>query len=157
MNLLLLMAHSIEEYDQVRLLSGLGYDVFSLGGYIDPAHPHDPKRPALPDAPRHPELQAVVDALGTDDNITAAKDRLPDDLIDWADVIVCHHYEHRWLWPQWDRIRHKRVVWRTVGQSVEHNERLAEPYRADGLQIVRYSPKERNIPGYAGEDALIRF
>ena len=157
MNLLLLMAHSIEEYDQVRLLSGLGYDVFSLGGYIDPAHPHDPKRPALPDAPRHPELQAVVDALGTDDNITAAKDRLPDDLIDWADAIVCHHYEHRWLWPQWDRIRHKRVVWRTVGQSVEHNERLAEPYRADGLQIVRYSPKERNIPGYAGEDALIRF
>jgi glycosyltransferase involved in cell wall biosynthesis len=27
----------------------------------------------------------------------------------------------------------------------------------DGLEIVRYSPKERNIPGYAGEDALIRF
>ena len=157
MNLLLLLAHSIEEYDQVRLLSGLGYDVFSLGGYIDPAQPHDPKRPAIPDAQRHPELQTIVDALGTDDNLTAAKDALPDDLIDWADVIICHHYEHRWLWPQWDRLRHKRVVWRTVGQSVENNERLATPYRADGLEIVRYSPKERNIPGYAGEDALIRF
>jgi glycosyltransferase involved in cell wall biosynthesis len=25
------------------------------------------------------------------------------------------------------------------------------------MEIVRYSPKERNIPNYAGEDALIRF
>jgi hypothetical protein len=27
----------------------------------------------------------------------------------------------------------------------------------EGLEIVRYSPMERNIPGYIGEDALIRF
>ena len=26
-----------------------------------------------------------------------------------------------------------------------------------GLQIVRYSPKERNLPNFAGEDALIRW
>jgi glycosyltransferase involved in cell wall biosynthesis len=25
------------------------------------------------------------------------------------------------------------------------------------MEILRYSPKERNIPGFAGEDALIRF
>jgi glycosyltransferase involved in cell wall biosynthesis len=49
------------------------------------------------------------------------------------------------------------VIWRTVGQSVEGNEAMMAPLRRDGLQIVRYSPKERNIPGYAGEDALIRF
>lgn len=157
MNVLLMLAHSIEEHDQIRLLSGLGYDVFSLGGYIDPAHPHDPKRPALPDAPRHPELQAVVDALGTEDNLRYAKEHIPDDVLDWADVIICHHYEHTWLVPQWDRIKHKRVIWRTVGQSVEGNEQMMAPLRKDGLEIVRYSPKERNIPNYAGEDALIRF
>lgn len=157
MNVLLLLAHSIEEHDQLRLLAGLGYDVFSIGGYIDPAHPHDPKRPALPDVPYHPELRMVVDGLGTPDNLTAAKERIPDDLIDWADVIICHHYEWAWLVPQWDRIRHKRVVWRTVGQSVESNEAAMAPLRRDGLQVVRYSPKERNIPGYIGEDALIRF
>ena len=28
---------------------------------------------------------------------------------------------------------------------------MMAPLRDDGLQIVRYSPKERNIPGYAGE------
>ena len=157
MNLLLLLAHSIEEHDQLKLLSGLGYDVFSIGGYINPAAPHDPKRPPLPDVPYHPELQAVVDGLGTPDNLTAAKVRIPDDLIDWADAIIVHHYEHTWLAPQWDRIKHKRVIWRTVGQSVEGNEAMMAPLHRQGLQIVRYSPMERNIPNYAGEDALIRF
>lgn len=157
MNIVLLLAHSIEEYDQLRLLSGLGYNVFSIGGYIDPAHPHDTKRPALPDVPYHPELHAAVDAMGTPDNLRFAKERIPDAVLDWADTIICHHYEHTWLVPQWDRLRSKRVIWRTVGQSVAGNEQMMAPLRDDGLQIVRYSPKERNIPGYAGEDALIRF
>ena len=37
--------------------------VFSIGGYIDPAHPHDPKRPALPDAPFHPDLKKAVESV----------------------------------------------------------------------------------------------
>ncbi len=153
----MLLAHSIEEHDQLRLLSGLGYDVFSIGGYINPGAPHDPKRPALPDVPYHPELQAVVDGLGTADNLDAAKRHIPDDIIDWADTIIVHHLEHTWLVPQWDRIRHKRVIWRTVGQSVGGNEAMMAPLHQQGMEIVRYSPKERNIPNYAGEDALIRF
>jgi hypothetical protein len=156
-NIVLLLAHSIEEHDQLKLLSGLGYDVFSIGGYIDPAHPHDDKRPALPEVPFHPELKAAVDALGTADNLDAAKRHIPDRILDWADVVIVHHYEHTWIVPEWDRLRSKRVIWRTVGQSVEHNERLMAPLHRQGLEIVRYSPKERNIPGYAGEDALIRF
>ena len=157
MNILLLLAHSIEEHDQLKLLAELGYDVFSIGGYINPGKPHDPKRPPLPEVPYHPELQKVVDDLNTPDNLTVAKKHLPDELIDWADTIIVHHFEHTWLVPQWDRIKHKRVIWRTVGQSVMGNEQMMAPLRKEGLQIVRYSPKERNIPEYAGEDALIRF
>lgn len=164
--IVLCLSHSIEEYDQLRLLHSLGYEVASIGGYIDPAHPHDPKRPALPDVPCVPEVKAAVDALGTDDNLGNAQAHIPDAILDWlgADgVIIFHH--HLWrLFGQWDRIRRwrdassgRRVVWRTVGQSVEGNERDAAPFRADGLEVVRYSPKERNIPGYVGEDALIRF
>jgi len=161
-NILLLMAHSIEEYDQVRLLSGLGHDVFSLGGYIDPARPHDPKRPALPEAPRHPDLKEVVDRLGTGDNLEAAKCQLPEPLLEWADAVICHHHERRWLGEQWPRLRRfiqggGRVIWRTVGQSATPNELAMSALRPEGLEIVRYSPKERSIPGYAGEDALIRF
>jgi glycosyltransferase involved in cell wall biosynthesis len=166
MRILLALSHSVEEYDQLRLLHSLGYEVASLGGYIDPAHPHDPKRPALPEVPCVPEVKAAVDELGTPDNLGAAQARIPEAVLEWlgdAGVIQYHHYLDR-LYGQWDYLADwrrggsgRRIVWRTVGQSVEHNERQAHYYRHDGLEIVRYSPKERNIPGFAGEDALIRF
>lgn len=166
MNIVLELAHSIEEADQVKLLSGLGYDVFSIGAYTDPAHPGDDARPALPSVTYHKDLAGACEAhrrnmeaqFGSPGSkIDWAKYQLPDAVFDWADVIICHHLEHTWLLPDWDRLRQKRVIWRTVGQSVEHNERLMAPLRRDGLQIVRYSPKEANIPGYCGSDALIRF
>ena len=160
---LICLSHSIEEFDQLRLLHGLGYEVASIGGYIDPAHPHDVKRPAL-DVPCYHEVKDAVDALGTEDNLGAAQSHIPDAILEWlgADgIIIFHHYLDR-LFGQWDHLakwRNKggRCVWRTVGQSTEDNEKKAQPYRADGLEIVRYSPKERAIPGYAGEDVLIRF
>ena len=161
--IVLALSHSIEEHDQLKLLSGIGHDVFSIGGYINPAEPHDDKRPALPDVKHFGELHAAVDAIGSTDNLGAAQSRIPDAILDWADTIIYHHYLDR-LYVQWPRIRdwlsgdsNRRVIWRTVGQSVEGNERTAVPFRAEGLEIVRYSPKERNIPGYAGEDTLIRF
>jgi hypothetical protein len=161
--IVLALSHSIEEHDQLKLLSSLGHDVFSIGGYINPAEPHDDKRPALPDVPHHPSLQLAVDALGTPDNLGAAQERIPAAILDWADTIIYHHYLDR-LYGQWDQIRDwlrgdsgRRVIWRSVGQSVEGNERTAVPFRAEGLERVAYSPKEQNIPGYSGHDALIRF
>jgi hypothetical protein len=160
------LSHSIESYDQLRLYTDLGYEAVDIGGYIDPRAPHDPKRPAVPDAPFVPEIKAAVDALGTPDNLGAAQSYIPDAVLDWLGddgVLIYHHYLER-LYGQWDHIRDwmkgapgRRVVWRSVGQSVENNERMAQPFRADGLERVAYSPKERNIPQYAGEDALIRF
>lgn len=154
MRILYLGAHSILEHDELKLWTELGYDVFSIGAYTDPRKTSEDYRPPLPEVPYHPELIAEVEKR---DDQESAKRRLPDALIDWADVIVCAAKEHTYLEPQWSRIRHKRVVWRTIGQSVANNEETMEDCRADGLQIVRYSPKERNIPGYLGEDALIRF
>lgn len=166
MRILLCLSHSIEEHDQVKLLTGLGYEVASLGGYIDPAHPHDDKRPALAGVPCHREVKDAVDALGTPDNLGAAQERIPGAVLDWLGndgAIIYHHYLDR-LFGQWPHIRDwmrgapgRRVIWRTVGQSVENNERQTAPFRAEGLEIVRYSPYERRIPGYVGEDALIRF
>jgi hypothetical protein len=160
------LSHSIESYDQLRLYTDLGIEAVDIGGYIDPRFPHDPKRPPVPDAPFVPEIKAAIDALGTTDNLGAAQSWTPDAVLDWLGddgVLIYHHYLER-LFGQWDRIRDwkrgnagRRVIWRTVGQSVEANEKRAAPFRADGLEIVRYSPKERNIPSYAGEDALIRF
>lgn len=161
--IVLCLSHSIEEHDQLKLLSSIGHDVFSIGGYINPGAPHDDKRPSLPGIPHFPELQQAVDGLGTPDNLGAAQHRIPDAILDWADTIIFHHYLDR-LYGQWPRIRdwlrgdsNRRVIWRSVGQSVEGNERTAVPFRREGLERVAYSPKEANIPGYAGHDALIRF
>lgn len=155
MNILLMLAHSIAEHDDVRMLSDLGYDVFSIGAYTDPGNPGDDMRPALPKVKAHPELAALVP------DQMKAKEQLPDELIEWADTIIVHHYLDKWVLPQWSRIRHKRVVWRTCGQSDARLEQLMGPLRTDGLQVVRYSPAEQRYfqprGTWAGQDALIRF
>lgn len=50
----------------------------------------------------------------------------------------------------------QRIVWRTIGQSSPATEQ-AVLTACPGVEIVRYSPRERNSPVFAGETALIRF
>jgi hypothetical protein len=166
MNIAQILLHSIEEHDQLKLLTGLGYEVFNFN---DPTQPFANMRPGIPDAPVYPDLLLAcqrkreshagesMELSGGRKVFDWAKYDLPDEVIDWMDVLIVHHAEHTFIPDQWDRIKHKRVIWRTVGQSTTHNETIMAPYRSKGLEIVRYSPKEHNIPGYAGQDALIRF
>jgi hypothetical protein len=162
---LVCLSHAIEEYMQLDMISSLGYEVASIGGYIDPRHPHDGKRPPL-DIPSYPEIKDAVDALGTEDNLKAAQERLPDAVLDWLGdegTIIFHHRLER-LFSDWPRLADwkrghdgRRIVWRSVGQSVQSNEREAAPFRMAGLERVAYSPREAQIPDYSGHDALIRF
>lgn len=166
MNVLLLTSHSIAEFDDLRMLSDLGYDTFSIGAYSDPANPSDDKRPALPDVRPHPELVALCNAqrekhAGDDASfvIDWAKGDLHPDLLDWADVLIVHHFPIPWIVAQWPRLKSKRVIWRTCGQSDPQLERVMAGLK--GLEIIRYSPAERryfeSVGSFAGEDALIRF
>lgn len=167
MNVLLLTSHSIAEYDDLRMLTDLGYNVFSIGAYTDPAHPTDDKRPPLTvrEVPlTFPGLAALCQdqrvkhgGEGAEWAIDWAKADLHPDIVEWADAIIVHHFPERWIAGQWDRIKHKRVIWRTCGQSGPDGSLERLMAELVGLQIVRYSPRERVIPGFAGEDALIRF
>lgn len=167
MNILTLGSHGVLEYDQVKLWSDLGYDVFSPGGYEAPHESVERMRPAIPTAPDHPDLRtACIETRERhgDRNIEWAIDwakaDLPQAVIDWADVVIVDCYPERWVISNWDRIRDKRVVWRTIGQSNPMQEATMRPYAAQGMQIVRYSPAERRAfepVMFAGEDALIRF
>ena len=153
MNILLLTAHSIAEHDDLRMLHELGHQVFSIGAYTNPSHPTDDKRPPLLQVPYHADLAALVEG-----NQMAHKAHLPDGIIDWADAIIAHHFVYDWIGGQWGRIRHKRVIWRTCGQTSPQLEQFMGFLRPEGLQIVRYSPKEvNNGPWFAGQDAMIRF
>jgi hypothetical protein len=133
----------------------LGYDLFSIGSYVNPHNPHDPKRPALPQIPRKPELESCL--RGND------REDLPQELIDWCDTVIYAGLPDQWMIPNWHRLKWagKRIIWRTIGQSNLKLEGLMSEFHRQGLQIVRYSPAERRFfeqnGVFAGQDALIRF
>ncbi len=147
MNILYLSCHSILEHDEVKLFTELGHKVFSLGSYQNPLAPQDQKRPPI-EGFYNDHLQSVA--------IQCSKENLHQELIDWADVVMVMH-RHDWIILNWTKMKHKKVVWRTIGQSIPDLEALLALPRSEGMKIVRYSPEERNIPGYLGEDAVIRF
>ena len=92
MNVLLLTCHDIAEYDDVRMLTDLEYDVFSIGAYTDPTLSYIDiplMRPALPQAPRHPELEALCieqRERHRDDPMKITVGNAETNVVDWAKV-----------------------------------------------------------------------
>lgn len=142
--------HTILEYDEVKLFHELGYDVFSAGAYSNPAgHPSLP-RPGITGMTHYPELERAAAT------IRVSGGSIPQEIIDWADTIIFMH-EPEILQKNWPKMQGKRVIFRSIGQCVGHQEKILQDMKLQGLQIVRYSPKENNIPNFAGSDSLIRF
>jgi glycosyltransferase involved in cell wall biosynthesis len=169
MNILYLGSHAILEYDQTKLWTDLGHDVFSIGAYSDPHHPGVDMRPAIPEAPVFADLIGLVhesrkrhEGQSTDyPVIDWAKYDLHSDLIAWADTVIIDCFPETWIPANWSRLKGKRTIWRTIGQSNPDVERFMSKYRREGLEIVRYSPREKyafeRAGAFAGEDAVIRF
>lgn len=145
MKLLYLSCHAILEYDELKLFEELGIEYFSLGSYLDPRNPVDAIRPAL-------------NSIRNEKWYNQAPDRnsIPKEFFDDFDVIIVMHVPE-WIENNWENMKHKRVIWRTIGQSVSDIERRMKKYVNEGLQIVRYSPREFAIPDNAGCTQLIRF
>lgn len=126
----------------------MGHQVFSVNGsYSNPAKPVDEKRPGF-EGYYNDHLQAVA--------IQCSKENLHEELIEWADIIYVMHRVD-WVINNWEKMKHKRVIWRSIGQSEPGIEAQLVAPRSQGLQIVRYSPMEKEIPNFAGEDRVIRF
>lgn len=146
LKILYISAHAILEFDEVSLFNELGASVFSLGSYLDPSNPVDPIRPAIPGMEPNPELIARA----------PLRDALTKEFVDNFDVVYVMHIPE-WITKNWDVIKDKIVIWRSIGQSIQKIEDILRPYRQQGMKIVRYSPFETTIPGYIGGDAVIRF
>ena len=163
-SLLYLPCHSIAEANEVSMFHKLGFNVFSPGSYIDPQNPHDPIRSSIPGMQTDPvHLEAWNKMCASIPEGVDPKDHLTPEFLELFDMVVIH-YLPNWVWNNWSAYHSKiasgklRVIWRTNGQSIGHIEkRIAEDFVPHGLEIVRYSPKERTLPYYAGENALIRF
>ena len=155
--ILYLSCHSILEYDEVKLFHDMGHQVFSPGAYVEPANPGNPfLRPGIADLKYDEDVLAQFHKIGGEHPGEDGKDYLTKEFVDNFDVVICMHMP-RWITKNWEAMKHKPVIWRTIGQSISSTEAELAPYRRAGLKIVRYSPMEDNIPGFIGSDALIRF
>lgn len=160
--ILYMSCHEILEYDELKLFSDLGHECYSLGAYTQPGGEEHRKRPPL-ELPYNPHFIEL--ALQYD------RRKLHPEMLDGIDIVIIMHEPsfigfskaHDELgegnWPLFrDFIKNGgRVVWRSIGQSIPHIESKLQPWRAEGLEIVRYSPAEQTIAGNAGTDAVIRF
>jgi len=157
MKILYMSCHSVLEFDEVSLLHELGHEVFSPGAYVEPKNPGDTTlRPGISGLTYNPDVVARWHELAAKHPGQDTKDYLTKEFVSYFDVVVVMHLP-RWISNNWVALQDKRVIWRTIGQSITSTERELLPYRGHGLEVVRYSPMERNIPGFIGEDALIRF
>jgi len=151
MKVLYLSCHSILEYDELKLFHELGVDIFSHGAYIDPQNPGDATRPSL-DYSVDPILMEL--AKQNPDKACLSKD-----LLDKFDVVF-FMWKPEWIKSNIENLKNKMCILRTIGQSTKYNEIQIREFKkilGNRLKIVRYSPLERTIPVFAGEDALIRF
>lgn len=155
--ILYLSCHSVLEADEVKMFSELDYEIFSPGAFVEPANPGDPTmRPGINDVKCNPAIVEQWHQLADRHPGEDGKDYLTREFVDNFDIVVVMHLP-RWIIRNWDAMKHKRVIWRTIGQSATHVEQQLLPYRNQGMEIVRYSPREKTIPGYLGENACIRF
>jgi hypothetical protein len=151
MKILYLSCHSILEYQELKLFTELGYEVFSHGAYLNLASPGDEKRPAIEGGVYNDHMVSLA--------IHHSKDNLHPEMIEPYDVIMIMGGAESpiWLKNNWEKFKGKTVIWRSIGQSVPAMEQQIKRYRDQGLKIVRYSPRENNLVNFAGSDWIIRF
>jgi hypothetical protein len=157
MKILYLSCHAVLEHSEVKLLSELGYEVFSPGAYWDPPTGGCGMRPPLPDLKYDPEIVKKWAFHETIHPELDGKGYLTPEVVEPFDCIIVMHIPDWIDGPNWEVIKNKRVIWRTIGQSLASIEQRMKPYFDKGIEIVRYSPTEANIPHFAGQSGLIRF
>lgn len=149
MKLLYIGCHETLEYDEVKLFTELGIDVFSYqGSYMNPSGHESLKRPAISGGIYHEEFAQEA--------IKYAKTKIPKEFFDKFDAVMIMH-DPNVIVENWDRMKHKSVIWRSIGQSTSHVENMIRRTRYDGMKIARMSPIEERISGYIGSDTMIRF
>lgn len=157
MKILYLSCHSILEHDEVSLFNELRYEIFSPGAFVEPLNPGDASlRPGIQGLVYNQDIVNQWHRLCAQHPGEDGKNHLTKEFVDNFDCVIVMHLP-RWIQLNWDVMKHKRVIWRTIGQSVASTEASLKPYRDQGLEIVRYSPREIHIPGFIGQDAMIRF
>ena len=158
MRILYVSIHEILEYDEVRLLTALGHQVFPLGYHHLRGAPIGGMRPLLDLGPEHAELQDRFEAMGCRYDVFDPLDGTvltPEfvALFDLTIIMMNPYFAHRFA----PALSVRPVVLRTIGQGLDVWEGEYAALRQWGVRILRYAEVEALQPGYAGADGLIRF
>lgn len=151
MKILYMSVHEILEYDELKLFAEMGHECYSLGAYTMPGGGENRKRPAL-ELPYNPHFIELATRYGKE---------LHAEMLSDIDMVIIMH-EPDFVVNNWPLLKQfidqsGRVVWRSIGQSIPQVERRLQPFREQGLEVVRYSPAEQTITDNIGCDAMIRF
>ena len=156
MNILYTSVHAILEDDEVRLFQGLGHNVFLLG--VNNRHKQNQSyRPSLDLNATENHLCDIYEGLGGKYSAASSADEfLPLDFVGHFSLSIIMH-DPMIILNHWHKLYHRPVLWRTIGQGVDHYEIHLKVVRDQNLRIVRYSEMEKDLPDGLGEDAIIRF
>jgi hypothetical protein len=151
LRILYLSVHEILEYDDLRMLRGLGHRVFSLGAYFV-GNNRQLYRPPLFWSRDDRAMLARFYSAGCQWHGCL---RLTPDFVREFDLVIVMH-DPDLLERHWDALSVRTVIWRTIGQDLVGLESRLAALRARGLRIFRYSESERNIPHNLGSDGVFR-
>lgn len=128
MNILYLSCHGTLEYDEVKLLTGMGHDVFCIGDR------GGNERPSIRGRDGRCGWLSGEDAALCYAN---GQGNLPDHVVERADAIICMHVS-KWLAGQWERVRRKKCFLRLIGQHYSGLGDRLKPLTDQGLKVIPY-------------------
>ena len=149
MNILYLSCHATLEHEEVNILRKLGHNVFTIGHYTDNI---DITRNNI--EKNDPELMLEYKSFHPNHK-GGMPIKLNSSFLRHFDTIISSYWYENILW-NWEAVRSKRIIYRSIGLHSPGREEYFIPYKQHGLKILRMSPKERELPSYCGEDAIIR-
>jgi len=151
-DILYISCHSVLEYDELRLLTSLGHRIFSCGSYFNPESPGEGIRPPLR-LHQDPAWRDIFHKTGCG----GSPIKLSKEFLSKFDYIIGMH-AHDTIALNFKNIgKNTTTIWRGIGQSNSVIESKLKRLKQSGVKLIRYSPMESKIIGFAGEDALIRF
>lgn len=158
MKILYLSCHHVLEYDEIRLLSHLGHEVLSPGYYASPVPKESFQlRQNVPGYQLPIELADAYSYYSQGKETNLFKRCLPKDFVSQFDLLIAMH-DHSFISENAHILTDIPIIWRSIGQSTPSIEQsIKKLSQSLDIRIARYSPRERMIDDYAGEDEVIRF
>jgi hypothetical protein len=140
LDILYISYHEILEFDELRMLTSRGHHVFSIGAFSDP-------NGAVRYRPRPPQFFRAGDW-----EHYQHEGMSPDFLRQFDVAIVMGDVQVATLVAALEP--NLPVVYRSIGQTTIDKEAALQPY-GSRIKVVRYSERERFLPGHLPADAVI--